>query len=115
MVITTVAYVPVNVTLSHNAISRQMMHDFFFNLDPGLVQVVRVNSRKNIIALDSTGEKTVRTPLGLSQLGGVSPRAYIPQGAHVTAVGISDVDLELQDDFLKSITACKHQLKISSV
>ncbi|KAH7986714.1 hypothetical protein HPB52_024775 [Rhipicephalus sanguineus] len=58
IVITTVAYVPVDVSVSLNAISKQKLHDFFFNLAPGLIQEVRVNPRKNIIAVDTTDEKT---------------------------------------------------------
>ncbi|KAL1467156.1 hypothetical protein MTO96_042360 [Rhipicephalus appendiculatus] len=112
---TTVAYVPVDVTVSLNAISKQKLHEFFFNLAPGLVQEVRVNPRKNIIAVDTTDEKTVQTLLGLSQLCGVSTRAYIPQGANVTAGVISDVDLELQDDVLKSLIVCTPPCKIISV
>ncbi|KAL1462017.1 hypothetical protein MTO96_043271 [Rhipicephalus appendiculatus] len=69
---TTVAYVPVDVTVSLNAISKQKLHEFFFNLAPGLVQEVRVNPRNNIIAVYTTDEKTVQTLLGLSQLCGVS-------------------------------------------
>ncbi|KAH7952199.1 hypothetical protein HPB52_020012 [Rhipicephalus sanguineus] len=64
IVITTVAYVPVDVSVSLNAISKQKLHDFFFNLAPGLIQEVRVNPRKNIIAVDTTDEKTVQTLLG---------------------------------------------------
>ncbi|KAH7957583.1 hypothetical protein HPB52_020594 [Rhipicephalus sanguineus] len=63
IVITTVAYVPVDVSVSLNAISKQKLHDFFFNLAPGLIQEVRVNPRKNIIAVDTTDEKTVQTLL----------------------------------------------------
>ncbi|KAL1436467.1 hypothetical protein MTO96_049698 [Rhipicephalus appendiculatus] len=66
---TTVAYVPVDVTVSLNAISKQKLHEFFFNLAPGLVQEVRVNPRKNIIAVDTTDEKTVQTLLGHDYLG----------------------------------------------
>ncbi|KAH7986883.1 hypothetical protein HPB52_024663 [Rhipicephalus sanguineus] len=47
-------------------------------------------------------------------LCGVSTRAYIPQGANVTAGVISDVDLELQDDVLKSIIVCTPPCKINS-
>ncbi|KAH7987116.1 hypothetical protein HPB52_024432 [Rhipicephalus sanguineus] len=79
IVTTTVAYVPVDVTVSLNAISKQKLDDFFFKLAPGLIQEVRVNPRKNIIAVDTTDEKTVQTLLGLSQLCGVNTRAYIPQ------------------------------------
>ncbi|KAH7976481.1 hypothetical protein HPB52_014475 [Rhipicephalus sanguineus] len=64
IVTTTVAYVPVDVTVSLNAISKQKLHDFFFKLAPGLIQEVRVNPRKNIIAVDTTDEKTVQTLLG---------------------------------------------------
>lgn len=73
-----------------------------------------MNPRKNIIAVDTTDEKTVKTLLGLSQLCGVNTRAYIPQGADVTAGVISDVDLELQDDVLKSMIVCTPPCKIIS-
>ncbi|XP_049528913.1 uncharacterized protein LOC125947712 [Dermacentor silvarum] len=115
IVTTTVAFVPVDVMVSLNAISKQKLHDFFFKLAPGLIQEVRVNPRKNIIAVDTTDEKTVQTLLGLSQLCGVNTRAYIPQGADVTAGVISDVDLELQDDVLKSMIVCTPPCKIISV
>ncbi|KAH7947632.1 hypothetical protein HPB52_014835 [Rhipicephalus sanguineus] len=104
IVTTTVAYVPVDVMISLNAISKQKLHDFFFKLAPGLIQDVRVNPWKNIIAVDTTDEKTVQTLLGLCQLCGVNTRAYIPEGANVTAGVISGVDLELSDNVLKSMT-----------
>ncbi|KAL1484830.1 hypothetical protein MTO96_010998 [Rhipicephalus appendiculatus] len=66
IVTTTVAYVPVDVTVSLNAISKQKLHDFFFKLAPGLIQEVRVNPRKNIIAVDTTDEKTVQALLAYS-------------------------------------------------
>ncbi|KAH7968144.1 hypothetical protein HPB52_006071 [Rhipicephalus sanguineus] len=59
IVTTTVAYVPVGVTVSVNAIYKQKLHDFFFKLAPGLIREVRVKPRKNITTVDTTDEKTV--------------------------------------------------------
>ncbi|KAL1467370.1 hypothetical protein MTO96_042238 [Rhipicephalus appendiculatus] len=63
IVTTTVAYVPADVTVSLNAISKQKLHDFF-KLASGLIQEVRVNPRKNIIAVDTTDEKTLLDYVG---------------------------------------------------
>ncbi|XP_072142444.1 uncharacterized protein [Dermacentor andersoni] len=76
--------------VSLNAISRQKLNDFFFKLAPGLIQEVRVNPWKNVIAVDTTDDKMVQTLLGLSEICGVRTRPYIPQGTNIVAgVGTS--------------------------
>lgn len=96
------------------SISKQKLHDFFFKLAPCLIQEVRVNPRKNIIAVDTSDEKMVQTLLGLPQLCNVTVRAFVSQGANVTAGVISDVDLELSDDVLKSMIVCTPPCRVIS-
>lgn len=112
---TTVAFIPIDAMVSLNAISRQKLNDFFFKLAPGLIQEVRVNPWKNVIAVDTTDDKMVQTLLGLSEICGVHTRPYIPQGTNIVAGVVSDVDLDLKDDVFKTMIVCTPPCKIISV
>lgn len=109
----TVVYAP--VILSHNltTISKRALSTFLEKLAPEQILEVRLNPRRNVVAVDAANQHIIEKLLQVTDICGIQVRPYIPRGPHTSVGVISGVDADIPDDeLMKEITATKDVLHV---
>lgn len=95
-----VLFRPVDVNVSIRSINPLRLSGFLENEAPSCIVEVRVNSRKNILAVETRNGLTTRALLKLTSICGVPVRVYEPRSAHTSVGTIHFLDTELSDEAL---------------
>lgn len=95
-----VLFRPVDVNVSIRSINPLRLSSFLENEAPSCILEVRVNSRKNLLAVETRNGFTTRLLLKLTSLCGVAVRAYEPRGMQISVGTIHFLDTELSDEAL---------------
>ncbi|KAH6934258.1 hypothetical protein HPB50_022630 [Hyalomma asiaticum] len=98
----TIAYVPVAAG-NLNSLNRQTLTAYLGRIAPGKIREVRINPRRNILAVDVSTRPTLNTLKAVTQLGSIPVRSFIAHGGCTIAGVISDVDTDIDDNELPSL------------
>lgn len=101
----TVVFVPTLSAGSVSKISRSQLSKFLEALAPGEIKEARVNTRKNVVAVDACGQTAVSNLLSTSALCGVPVRSYLPRGKDTIVGVIQDVDVDIPDKDLVTLVS----------
>lgn len=109
----TILFVPVDAAHSLNRLNRQVTSRFLEELAQGEIADVRINGRKNILAVDVTQRSTLEVLSNVKMLDNINVRSYIPDGRDSTAGVIYDVDISISEsDFAALIKPVSAELTI---
>lgn len=101
----TVILVPVVQTDSLSSISRLKLSNVLQTIAPDEIKEVRVNTKKNLIAIDVVNACALDKLLLVTEICSISVRAYVPGGRNTIAGVIQDVDAEItEQDFAALIS-----------
>ena len=89
----TILFVPVAAADSLNRLNRQATSRSLEALAPGQIVDVRINGRKNVLAIDVSQRSTLDVLSNVKVLEDINVRSYIPDGRDSTAGVIYDVDI----------------------
>lgn len=105
----TIAYIPVAATGNLNSLNRQALTAYLGRLAPGQIREVRINPRRNILAVDVDTRTTLNALKAVTQLGSIPVRSFVVHGGCTIAGVISDVDTDIDDSDLSTlITSTAH-------
>ena len=93
----TILFVPLNAAESMNRLNRQATSMTLEALVPGQIKDVRLNGRKNVLAIDVTQRAALDVLSKVNVLGNIDVRSYIPDGKDSTAGVIYDVDTSISE------------------
>lgn len=92
-----ILFVPQNTTDNLRVLNRQALSLYLENTVPNEIKDVRLNTRKNIMAIDVKNSSALNTLQHITQLGNIKVRSIVPaDGATVTGV-IYDIDNEISN------------------
>lgn len=93
----TILFVPLNAADSMNRLNRQVTSMSLEALVPGQITDVRINGRKNVLAIDVTQRTALDVLTKVNVLGNINVRSFIPDGKDSRAGVIYDVDTSISD------------------
>ncbi|XP_037514780.1 uncharacterized protein LOC119391178 [Rhipicephalus sanguineus] len=93
----TILFMPVAAADSLNRLNRQATSRSLEAIAPGQIVDVRINSRKNVLAIDVTQRNTLDVLSNVKVLEDINVRSYIPDGRDSTAGVIYDVDISISE------------------
>lgn len=101
----TVVFTPRDPTCSLGAMNKLKLSRFLEALAPGLIKEARVNSRKNLIAVDANNVTAVDILLATTSLCGADVRAYLPRAKNTVIGVIRDVDADIPDEEISQLVS----------
>ncbi|XP_037515425.1 uncharacterized protein LOC119391849 [Rhipicephalus sanguineus] len=91
----TILFVPVDSSVNLKNINRQVISARLEAIVPNEIQDIRLNPRKNILAIDVEHPAALHTLRNVTELGDIRLSAYIPQDSDTTTGVIYDVDVSI--------------------
>lgn len=99
----TILFMPEDSTISLRAVNRQALSMYFEGVAPNDIKDIRVNTRKNILAVDTMTASAIDKLRRVSDLGGIKVRPVIPMDGACTAGVIYDIDLAIANSDLPTL------------
>lgn len=96
----TIIFVPVLPTVNMKLLNRQSASMSLEALVPNEISDIRVNTRKNLLAVDVQHAGALTTLRSVTDLDGIQVRSYIPLGSDVVTGVIYDVDVAILNNDL---------------
>lgn len=91
----TILFVPVDSSINLKNMNRQVISARLEAIVPNEIKDIRLNPRKNILAIDVEHPAALHTLRTVTELGGIYLRTYIPQDSDTTTGVIYDVDVSI--------------------
>lgn len=96
----TILFIPVDNSISLRGLNRQALSVFFEGMAPNEIKEVRINTRKNVLAVDTTRRNARDKLRQITELGNIKVRPVIPMEETCTAGVIYDIDLAITNSDL---------------
>lgn len=93
----TVLFVPEHSTDNLRVLNRQALSLFLENTVPNEIKDVRINTRKNVLAVDVMTTSALSPLQRITQLGNIRVRSIVPADGTIIAGVIYDIDIEIPD------------------
>lgn len=90
-----ILFVPKNATESLRVLNRQALSLYFENTVPNEIKDLRLNTRRNILAVDVRHPSALSTLQQVTQLGNIAVRSIIPADGATTSGVIYDINTEI--------------------
>ncbi|XP_049273403.1 uncharacterized protein LOC125759130 [Rhipicephalus sanguineus] len=90
-----ILFVPQNATDSLRVLNRQALSLYLENTVPNEIKDVRLNTRRNILAVDVMNPSALSTLQQVTKLGNITVKSIIPADGATTAGVIYDIDTEI--------------------
>lgn len=91
----TILFMPDDPTVSLRAVNRQVLSVFLEGIAPNEIKDVRLNTRKNILAVDMMNASALDKFRRISDLAGIKVRSIIPMDGACVAGVVYDIDLAI--------------------
>lgn len=96
----TVLFMPVDPTTNLRLLNRQVLSLLLQKIAPNEIKDVRINSRKNVLAVDVFHRSALQDLRNIAEIDNVKVRSMIPTGGDEIAGVIYDVDVAIPNDDL---------------
>ncbi|XP_049527233.1 uncharacterized protein LOC125947003 [Dermacentor silvarum] len=96
----TIIFVPEAATDNLNRLNRQAISIYLESLAPGEIKDVRINNRKNVLAIDVTNRSALDPLMKITQLDNIKVRCHTPQTLETTAGVVYNIDVSICDSDL---------------
>ncbi|XP_070395813.1 uncharacterized protein [Dermacentor albipictus] len=96
----TIIFVPLLPTVNMKLLNRQSVSMSLEALVPNEILDIRVNTRKNLLAVDVQHAAALNTLRSVTDIDGIQVRSYIPLGSDVVSGVIYDVDVAILNNDL---------------
>lgn len=91
----TILFMPVDPSVSLRVLNRQAISAVLEGIAPNEIKEVRLNTRKNVLAVDTIRADTLEKLRPMTELGSVKVRPVVPIDGTCTAGVIYDIDLAI--------------------
>ncbi|KAG0415691.1 hypothetical protein HPB47_007130 [Ixodes persulcatus] len=102
----TVLVVPTEAEMNLRKLNWQLLSDELETMAPKLIKEIRVNLKKNIIAIEARTEAAVLDLLITNKICGIPVRAFLPRAKHTRAGVIGDVDMTVTMEKIVELIDC---------
>ncbi|KAG0422564.1 hypothetical protein HPB47_001621 [Ixodes persulcatus] len=102
----TVLVVPTEAEMNLRKLNWQLLSDELETMAPKLIKEIRVNLKKNIIAIEARTEAAVLDLLITNKICGIPVRAFLPRAKHTRAGVIGDVDTTVTMEKIVELIDC---------
>lgn len=90
-----ILFVPENAADNLRVLNRQALSLYLENTVPNEIKDVRLNTRRNILAIDVMNPSALNTLQRVTQLGNIKVRSIVPAGAATVTGVVYDIDTEI--------------------
>lgn len=95
-----ILFVPQTTTANLRILNRQALSLYLENIVPNEIKDIRINTRKNILAIDVRNPSALNTLQHVSELGNIKVRSIIPANGDTVTGVIYDIDTEIANEDL---------------
>lgn len=96
----TMLFMPVDPVSNLRLLNRQVLSAFLEGIAPNEIKDVRINARKNVLAVDVLHRSALQSLRHVTEIDKVKVRSMIPTGCNSTVGVIYDVDISIPTDDL---------------